>query len=92
MGSWSRQSFADFVRLRKRRGQTSRNARFLTSRQFQKANVLARVVSVGDLASEPAYIVEFSMRSGARFQYYFSVKTSLITKITGDIKKTRSSV
>ncbi|HET6854258.1 MAG TPA: hypothetical protein VFH46_18275 [Pyrinomonadaceae bacterium] len=56
---------------------------------FKKANVLARVVSLGDLATEPAYIVEFSTRSGARFQYYFSVKTSLITKITGDVKKTR---
>ena len=56
---------------------------------FKKANVLARVMSLGDLGSEPAYIVEFSMRNGARFQYYFSVKTSLITKITGDIKKTR---
>jgi len=55
---------------------------------FKKANVLARVVSLGDLASEPAYIVEFSTRSGARFRYYFSVKTSLITKITGDVKKT----
>ena len=56
---------------------------------FKKANVLARVVSLGDLASEPAYIVEFSMRNGARFQYYFSVKTGLLTKITGDTKKTR---
>lgn len=56
---------------------------------FKKANVLARVVSLGDLASEPAYIVEFSTRGGARFQYYFSVKTSLITKITGDVRKTK---
>ena len=56
---------------------------------FKKANVLARVISLGDLASEPAYIVEFSTRSGARFQYYFSVKTSLITKITSDAKKMR---
>ena len=56
---------------------------------FKKSNVLARVVSLGDLGSEPAYIVEFSTRSGARFQYYFSVKTSLLTKITGDVKKTR---
>ena len=56
---------------------------------FKKATVLARVISLGDLASEPAYIVEFSTRSGARFQYYFSLKTSLITKITGDVKKTR---
>ena len=58
---------------------------------FKKANVLARVVSVGDLASEPAYIVEFSTRSGARLQYYFSVKTGLISKITGDARKTRVS-
>ena len=56
---------------------------------FKKSNVLARVVSLGDLGSEPAYIVEFSTRSGARFQYYFSVKTSLLTKITGDVRKTR---
>src|SRR5215216_1194107 len=56
---------------------------------FKKANVLARVLSLGDLGSEPAYIVEFSTRSGARFHYYFSVKTGLITKITGDVKKTR---
>ena len=56
---------------------------------FKKANILARVVSLGDLASEPAYIVEFSTRAGARFQYYFSVKMSLITKVTGDVRKTR---
>ena len=55
---------------------------------FKKANVLARVLSLGDLGSEPAYIVEFSTRSGARVQYYFSVKTKLITKITSDAKKT----
>jgi hypothetical protein len=29
------------------------------------------------------------MRSGAKFHYYFSVKTSLITKITGDVRNTR---
>src|SRR5689334_19625285 len=55
---------------------------------FKKANVLARVVSLGDLATEPAYIVEFSTRSGARVQYYFSVKSKLITKITSDTGKT----
>jgi len=56
---------------------------------YKKSNVLARVVSLGDLGSEPAYIVEFSTRGGARFQYYFSVKTSLLTKITSDIRATR---
>ena len=56
---------------------------------FKKSNVLARVVSLGDLGSEPAYIIEFSTRSGARFQYYFSVKTSLLTKVTGEVRGTR---
>ena len=70
---------------------------------LKKANVLARVVSLGDLATspssndtaastnaaDPAYIVEFSTRGGARVQYYFSVKSKLITKITSDTKKTR---
>ncbi len=56
---------------------------------FKKASVLARFISLGDLYSEPAYIVEFSTRSGARVQYYFSVKSGLITKITSDTKKTR---
>jgi len=55
---------------------------------YKKANVLARVVSLGDLGSEPAYIVEFSTRSGARVQYYFSVKSKLITKITADVNRT----
>ncbi len=54
---------------------------------FKKSNVLARVVSLGDLGSEPAYIVEFSTRNGARLQYYFSMKTGLITKITDDVRK-----
>jgi hypothetical protein len=56
---------------------------------FKKSNVLARVVSLGDVAPDPAYIVEFSTKGGARFQYYFSVKTGLLTKITGDVRKTR---
>jgi hypothetical protein len=59
---------------------------------YKKSNVLARVVSLGDLGSEPAYIVEFSTRGGARIQYYFSVKSRLITKITDDARKTQIRV
>src|SRR5690242_10657665 len=59
---------------------------------FKKANVLARVISGDTTASsntgDPAYIVEFSTRSGARLHYYFSVKSKLIAKITSDTKKT----
>jgi hypothetical protein len=57
---------------------------------FKKLNVLARVVSLGDLATEPAYIVEFSTKSGAKLQYYFNVRNSLITKITDDAQKSRT--
>lgn len=56
---------------------------------FKKANILARVLSVGDLGSEPVYVVEFSTRSGARAHYYFSVRSGLLTNITSDVKTTR---
>ena len=55
---------------------------------IKKLNVLARVVSLGDLGSEPAYIVEFSTKGGAKLQYYFSLKTGLITRVTDDTRKT----
>jgi len=48
---------------------------------YKKLNILARVVSVGDLSSEPAYIVEFSTRGGALLRYWFSAKTNLLAKI-----------
>ncbi len=57
---------------------------------LKKNNVLSRVISLGDLGSEPAYIVEFSTRAGARVHYYFSVKTGLITKITDDVRRSRT--
>jgi outer membrane lipoprotein-sorting protein len=56
---------------------------------LKKSNIMARVVSLGDLASEPAYVVEFSTRGGARLHYYFSVKTGLITKTTSEVRNTR---
>ena len=57
---------------------------------IKKLNVLSKVLSVGDLGSDPAYIVEFSTRSGARLQCYFSIKSGLLNKITDDVKKTRT--
>ena len=57
---------------------------------YKKSNVLARAVSFGDAASEPAYIVEFSTRGGAKIQYYFSVKTSLITKVIEEARKSQT--
>ncbi len=54
---------------------------------FKKNNVVARVVSLGDLASEPAFIVEFSTRSGSKVVYHFSSASGLITKITDDTRQ-----
>jgi hypothetical protein len=59
---------------------------------LKKLNVLARVTSRDDAGSEPTYVVEFSTRGGARLRYYFSIKTGLLTKITGDVIKTRMSL
>ena len=83
-------------KLRTLTGPESANAKFAgllnASRllNFKKLNVLARVVSLGDLASQPSYIVEFSTRSGAKSQYYFSVQTSLINKVTDDVQKSQT--
>ena len=54
---------------------------------FKKLNVLARVVSITDLDSEPAYIVEFSTRSGARLRYWFSSSRKLVLKIEDEARK-----
>jgi hypothetical protein len=54
---------------------------------LKKSNVAARVISLGDLASEPAFIVEFSTRSSAKIVYYFSRNSGLVTKIEDDARK-----
>lgn len=55
---------------------------------YKKSNVMPRVISLGDLASEPAYIVEFSTRGGARLRYWFSVKSNLLVKVEDESRKT----
>ncbi len=55
---------------------------------FKKLNVMARVISLGDIDSEPAYIIEFSNRAGARLRYWFSVKSNLLVKVDDEVRKT----
>ncbi len=55
---------------------------------YKKLNVLARVVSLTDLASDPAYVVEFSTRNGARLRYWFSANSKLLEKIEDEARKT----
>ena len=58
---------------------------------FKKLNVLARVVSLSDLGSERAYVVEFSTRAGARLRYWFSSSSKLLLRIDDEqTKSTRS--
>lgn len=55
---------------------------------IKKRNVLARVVSFRDAVAGPAYVVEFSLRSGARLRYLFSPTTKLLVSIEDDARKT----
>ena len=49
---------------------------------FQKRNVMARVISYKDTESfGPAYVVEFSFRTGARRKYWFHTVSKLLMRI-----------
>ena len=54
---------------------------------LKKSNVLARVESLKELETGPAYIVEFSLRSGARLRYWFSQTTKLLVIIEDGARK-----
>ena len=53
---------------------------------IKKSNVLSRVVSFQTAGQ--AYVVEFSLRSGARLRYLFSTTTKLLIRIEDDARKT----
>jgi len=55
---------------------------------YKKNNVLARVVSVTEVDGVPAYVVEFSRRSGARLNCVFSAASKLLLRIDDDTGKT----
>jgi hypothetical protein len=54
---------------------------------LKKRNVLARVVSL-KAGADSAYVVEFSLRSGAHLRYLFSPTTKLLIGIEDDARKT----
>jgi hypothetical protein len=53
---------------------------------YKKLNVLARTVSltIGESFAEPAYVVEFSMRDGARVRCWFSTSSKLLLRVAGE--------
>src|SRR6267142_948581 len=55
---------------------------------IKKSNVLARVISIKNVGSEPAYVVEFSLRSGARLRYLFSTTSKVLLSVEDDARQT----
>ncbi|MBA2527189.1 MAG: hypothetical protein H0V18_15620 [Pyrinomonadaceae bacterium] len=55
---------------------------------YKRLNILARVVSLSDFVPDPAYVVEFSTRKGARLRYWFSTNSKLLVKIEDKARKT----
>ncbi len=55
---------------------------------YKKRNVLARVLSLRNDGGEPAYVVEFSLRNGARLKYWFGVNTKRLLRIEDDARAT----
>jgi hypothetical protein len=47
---------------------------------YKKLNVLARTISFDTSSVEPAYIVEFSTKEGARLRYWFGAASKLLLK------------
>lgn len=53
---------------------------------YKKLNILARTLALGEVDGEPAYVVEFSMRNGARIKYWFSTKSKLLLKAADEAR------
>ena len=56
---------------------------------YKKQDVLARTVEFSDGGNylEPAYVVEFSRRNGARLNYWFGAKSKLPLQVTDDSRQ-----
>jgi hypothetical protein len=58
---------------------------------YKKLDVLARTVGLETMAGEPAYILEFSSRNGARLRYWFGVSSHLLLKISDEVRHTETN-
>jgi hypothetical protein len=55
---------------------------------LKKGNVLSRVVSAKSTEAGDVYVVEFSLRSGARMRYWFAAASKLLIGIEDEARKT----
>lgn len=53
---------------------------------YRKQNVLARTLNLDETGTEPAYVLEFAMRNGARLRYWFSARSHLLLKIRDEAR------
>ncbi|HYG79208.1 MAG TPA: hypothetical protein VD861_02405, partial [Pyrinomonadaceae bacterium] len=51
--------------------------------EYKKLNVLARTIAYDETLAEPAYVVEFSTKRGARLRYWFGAASKLLLKTEG---------
>jgi hypothetical protein len=58
---------------------------------FKKAKVLARTAGVDESIGEASYVVEFSMRNGARLRYWFGTSSRLLLAIEDKTQGTMSN-
>jgi hypothetical protein len=55
---------------------------------YKKLNVLARTVAFDDTLPEPAYVLEFSTKEGARLRYWFGATSKLLLKTVDQTRGT----
>lgn len=53
---------------------------------YKKQNVLARTLNLDQTEGEPAYVVEFAMRNGARLRYWFGARSFLLLKVRDEAR------
>ncbi|HEX8176138.1 MAG TPA: hypothetical protein VF543_13545 [Pyrinomonadaceae bacterium] len=53
---------------------------------YKKQNVLARTLNLDQSEAEPAYVVEFAMRNGARLRYWFGARSFLLLKVRDEAR------
>jgi hypothetical protein len=55
---------------------------------YKKLNVLVRTVAFDETGSEPAYVLEFSTKDGARLRYWFGAQSKLLLKTLDEVRGT----
>lgn len=53
---------------------------------YKKQSVLARTLNLDETGAEPAYVLEFAMRNGARLRCWFGVNTHLLLKVRDEAR------